>query len=48
MTPEIISGSFLISLMAAMGRPQLATGPQKLVPTVAGRDEDEEEDEETR
>ena len=31
--PEIISGSFRMSEMAAMGSPQLATGPQKLVPT---------------
>lgn len=30
--PEIISGSFLMSEMAAKGKPQLATGPQKLVP----------------
>ena len=30
--PEIISGSFRMSEMAAMGSPQLATGPQKLVP----------------
>ena len=27
--PLIISGDFFMSLMAAMGRPQLATGPQK-------------------
>lgn len=33
MTPEIISGSLRISDKAASGRPQLATGPQKCVPT---------------
>lgn len=27
--PLIISGDFFMSLMAAMGRPQFATGPQK-------------------
>lgn len=27
--PLMISGDFFMSLMAAMGRPQLATGPQK-------------------
>ena len=27
--PLMISGDFCMSLMAAMGRPQLATGPQK-------------------
>lgn len=31
MRPEIILGSFLISAKAAIGIPQLATGPQKCV-----------------
>lgn len=31
--PLMISGDFFMSLMAAMGRPQLATGPQKCYKT---------------
>ena len=31
-TPDIISGFFRISEIAAMGSPQLAAGPQKFVP----------------
>lgn len=35
--PLIISGDFFMSLIAAMGRPQLATGPQKCCSKERGR-----------